>query len=114
MGEKIIQLIKPLWNGFRKNWQLNLMDNVLRKLAIDRIEKHSINCLFDSNQQSIKDGKQCHRYKNKLEVYDTFNNCQVMSMIQLNNGNFIFSVMSMLHAPRTFKIFVVFIITIGT
>jgi hypothetical protein len=92
-GRKIIQLIKPLWNGFCKNWQLNLVDNVLRKMAIDRIEKHNINCLFDSSQQSVKAGKQYHRYKNKSEVYDTFNNCQVMSMIQLNNGNFIFAVM---------------------
>ena len=29
MGEKLIQLIKPLWNGFQKNWQVNIMDKML-------------------------------------------------------------------------------------
>ena len=85
MGEKFIQQIKPLWNGFRKNWQLNLLDNVLQKMAINRIEKHS--------QQNVNKGKQFHKYKDKEDVTDNFNNRKPMSMIQLDNGKFFFSVM---------------------
>ena len=28
-GEKIIRVMKPLWFGYRKNWEVNLMTNVL-------------------------------------------------------------------------------------
>jgi hypothetical protein len=37
-GEKIIGLLKPLWFGFRKNWHLNLMNNLLKWMAIDRVQ----------------------------------------------------------------------------
>ena len=40
-GEKVLGVIKPHWFGYRKNWQVNLMDKVLRNMAMERIEmKH--------------------------------------------------------------------------
>jgi hypothetical protein len=35
-GEKIIRVMKPLWFMYRKNWEVNLMTNVLNMMAIDR------------------------------------------------------------------------------
>ena len=87
MGEKFIQEMKPIWNGFRKNWQLNLIDNVLKKMAIDRIEKYGLH-------SSVNGGKQFHRYKNKEDVLHNFNNRRPMSMIQVENGNFIFPLLN--------------------
>jgi len=34
MGEKLIQVVKPLWNGFRKKWQKSIMDKVMKQMAI--------------------------------------------------------------------------------
>jgi len=42
MGEKIIQQMKPLWNGFLKHWQIILLDKLLKKMAIDCIQQDSI------------------------------------------------------------------------
>ena len=42
MGEKILRLVKPSWNGFRKNWQLNKMDKVLRKMAMIKLQSASL------------------------------------------------------------------------
>ena len=42
MGEKILRLVKPSWNGFRKKWQLNKMDKVLRKMAMIKLQSASL------------------------------------------------------------------------
>ena len=88
MGEKIIQHIKPLWNGFRKHWQLHLVDKLLKKMAIDRIQLHSMGH-SGKNDNYIKEGKQFHSYKTKDEVYNQFNTRQPMSIIQLENGYYL-------------------------
>jgi hypothetical protein len=36
----------------------------------------------------VKEGKQLHTYKTKDEVYNRFNKCLPMSMIQIDNGNY--------------------------
>jgi hypothetical protein len=33
-GEKVLQLVKPLWNGFRSRWHVNLLDRVLNDMAL--------------------------------------------------------------------------------
>ena len=37
-GEKFLRLVKPKWHGYRKNWQLNMMDSLLQQIAMRRIE----------------------------------------------------------------------------
>jgi hypothetical protein len=41
MGEKLIQVVKPLWNGFRKNWQKSIMDKVMKQMAIQRVKNYA-------------------------------------------------------------------------
>jgi hypothetical protein len=88
MGEKIIQQMKPLWNGFRKHWQIILLDKLLKKMATDHIRQHSMG-RFSKKQSNLNEGKQFHVYKSRDEAYDTFPNRRSMSMIQLDNGNFV-------------------------
>ena len=33
-GEKVLQLVKPLWNGFWSKWNVNLLDRVLNDMAL--------------------------------------------------------------------------------
>jgi hypothetical protein len=42
MGEKILRLVKPSWNGFRKRWQYNKMDKVLRKMAMIKLRSATL------------------------------------------------------------------------
>ena len=41
MGEKLIQVVKPLWNGFRKKWQKSIMDKVMKQMAIQRVKNYA-------------------------------------------------------------------------
>jgi len=43
LGEKILRVVKPSWNGFRKNWQINKMDTVHRKMAMIKLQSKSLN-----------------------------------------------------------------------
>lgn len=36
-GEKVLTIVKPTWCGFRKSWRMNMLDRMLRRMAIDRI-----------------------------------------------------------------------------
>ncbi len=40
MGEKVLQLVKPNWYGFRKNWQINKLDQVLRKMSMVKMREN--------------------------------------------------------------------------
>jgi len=91
MGEKIIQHIKPLWNRFRKHWQLHLVEKLLKKMAIDRIQLHSMGH-SGKNDNYIKEGKQFHSYNTKDEVYIQFNTRQPMSIIHLENGYYLIAI----------------------
>jgi len=37
-GEKILRLVKPTWTGLRKNWQVNMLDAMLRQTAMGRLQ----------------------------------------------------------------------------
>jgi hypothetical protein len=37
-GEKFLRLVKPKWHGYRKNWQVNMMDGLLQQIAMRRVE----------------------------------------------------------------------------
>jgi hypothetical protein len=41
MGEKVLRLVKPNWFGFRKNWQINKLDYVLRKMSMVKMSDSS-------------------------------------------------------------------------
>ena len=108
-GEKIIGLLKPLWFGFRKNWHVNLLSNLLKRMAIDRVQ-----CAFKkidekspcapSCGQDIEDDmesvdeldinslnqsqKMVHKYINLEEIRSRFENRKPMSVVCMRNGTF--------------------------
>jgi hypothetical protein len=71
-----------------KKWQINLLEKLLKKMAIDHIQQHSMG-QFSKKQCNLKEGKQFHVYKTRDEAYKTFHNRRPMSMIQLDNENFV-------------------------
>lgn len=36
-GERVLSIIKPTMTGYKKNWQINVMKNILNKMALNRI-----------------------------------------------------------------------------
>jgi hypothetical protein len=36
-GEKVLQLIKPRWNGYRKKWPLHMMNHMLQSISLKRL-----------------------------------------------------------------------------
>jgi hypothetical protein len=38
-GEKIIGMVKPLWLGYRLNWHKNLLDKLMKRISIDRVQE---------------------------------------------------------------------------
>jgi hypothetical protein len=99
MGEKLIQLIKPLWNGFRKNWQVNIMDKMLRQMAIERVQKnhsennselHSLN--YEETSTPSAKGKLYFVYNSLKHIQQEYNERRPLSIIQLDNGKFLAAV----------------------
>jgi hypothetical protein len=99
MGEKIIQLIKPLWKGFRKNWQVNIMDKMLRQMAIERVQKNHWEDNNEKNSLKYEEtstpsskGKLCFVYNSLQHIQQEYNERRPMSLIQLDNGKFLATV----------------------
>jgi len=113
-GEKMLQTIKPRWFGYRKNWQQNIIDNILKKQALRRIcKKHSIDVenepFLDDESDSDDDEGQENEERNDNEqiaqntsdtqrnyvVYkaarvavNQLSNRRPVSILQLSNGHF--------------------------
>ena len=114
MGEKVLRLVKPNWYGFRKNWQINKLDQVLRKMSMvkmrekkkimgsDELEKNMIDDLDYLSDSSADDEKERHTssdevgkfsgllkvYKNKEELLRTFQMGYPLSVVRLICGRF--------------------------
>ena len=53
-GEKVISIARPYWNGYKKNWQQNLTDEMLRRLAMERISRSNKGkCCYDGHDQQL-------------------------------------------------------------
>ncbi|MFY7881041.1 MAG: hypothetical protein ACOVR6_01995 [Fimbriimonas sp.] len=105
-GEKIIGLLKPLWFGFRKNWHLNLMNNLLKRMAIDRVqcaykkiaeEPNSCPQDIDEDADSVDAAEDCginlsrkmvHKYSSLEHVQALFQNRKPLSLMCLKSGMF--------------------------
>lgn len=113
MGEKVLRLVKPNWYGFKKNWQINKLDQVLRKMAMvkmrvnnktegtAKLEKEMTDDI-DYLSDSSTDENECNStydencrfigllkvYKNKVELLRMFQMGYPLSVIRLICGRF--------------------------
>jgi hypothetical protein len=70
LRENIIQLMKPTWFGFRKNWQVTMMmDKLLKIMALDRIRKNdvSLSSKSEENEEDEHDTDEALLRVNKLQ-----------------------------------------------
>jgi hypothetical protein len=89
LGEKIIQLMKPTWFGFRKNWQVNMMDKLLKSMALGRIRKNDVTSEENEEDEDDTDEaltlnysqKLVHIYKNEEDVNSRFHQCEPLSIV---------------------------------
>ena len=53
-GDDELRFAKPYWNGYKKNWQQNLTDEMLRRLAMERISRSNKGkCCYDGHDQQL-------------------------------------------------------------
>ena len=108
-GEKILRLVKPTWIGFRKNWQLNMLNRLLRQTAMGRLqskeghtEADAIKWMtedvedeldeddpIENNTSDIFQGNHLlKRYSNAADVRRRFQCRRPLSLVRLNNQKF--------------------------
>jgi hypothetical protein len=56
-GERVLSVVKPTWGGYRKNWMSNMLDRMLRQMAIERIKSQQQygNLMIDDVSPRIED-----------------------------------------------------------
>jgi len=114
LGEKIIQLMKPTWFGFRKNWQVNMMDRLLKSMALSRIRKSDVTLISEENEEDEDDTdeaikvnysqKLVHVYKSEEDVNIRFLQHEPLSIVVTKDNNFAcllpFGIMKELNCSR--------------
>jgi hypothetical protein len=90
LGEKIIQQMKPTWFGFRKNWQVNMMDKLLKSMALGRIRKNDIQLMEENEEDEDytdeelwvnNSQKLVHLYKSQEDVKIRFHQHEPLSIV---------------------------------
>ena len=58
-GERVLSVVKPSWCGYRKNWMPNMLDRMLRQMAVERIKskQRSGNLKIDDTSSGIVDNE---------------------------------------------------------
>ncbi len=96
-GEKIIRVLKPLWFGFRKNWEVNLMTNALNIMAVDRVLHTEYNkrrqtdtntCNKEVEKSIGLAKKMVHKYASREEVTERYLSRKPLSVVQLTDGRY--------------------------
>ena len=109
-GEKILRLVKPTWIGFRKNWQQNMLDRLLRQTAIGRMqlkggrsEDNAINWMTDDIDEDLDEHEHVektpsndilkgvnllHRYKTAGDIRRLFQARRPLSILRLIDQRF--------------------------
>lgn len=108
-GEKILRLVKPTWIGFRKNWQVNMLDRLLRQTAMGRLqskeghtEADAIKWMTEDIEDELDEDDPIEnitsdifqgnhllkRYSNAGDVRRQFQCRRPLSIVRLNNQKF--------------------------
>ena len=75
MGKKFLWLVKPKWHGYQKNWNINLMDNILQKMAMQRIEQMQASWMVEDGEDemtSYSGGVKFLTYSSEPAIRSTF------------------------------------------
>lgn len=95
-GEKIIKFFKPVWFGFRNNWQSSILDSVLKRMAIKRV----INDLNDdeddieeetteiNKEDTVHSSRLFHPYVGIDHLISQYSNRQPLSIVRLQDSTF--------------------------
>jgi hypothetical protein len=78
--EKVLQQLKLLWLGFRKNWQENNLKDIYQQGEITRITEEL------RNEKKNSGAKMFHIYSDYITARNTLIQNKPMSVIQINNG----------------------------
>jgi hypothetical protein len=79
-GEKVLQQLKLLWLGFRKNWQENTLKDIYQQGELTRITEE----LRNEKKKSV--AKMFHIYSDYITARNTLLQKKPMSVIQINDG----------------------------
>jgi len=90
-GEKIVGLLRPLWNGYRLNWHKNIMDNILKQMSISHIK-----CNNNENEDgdSNKDAETSistysyYRYGTIATIQSKYTSGKPLSVVLLSSNTF--------------------------
>jgi hypothetical protein len=91
MGEKYIQLVKPIWSGIQKNWHRNVLDTLLQQMSIERVLENFIPIDGVVLNSTNKD-KMHFTYSSKHKLQQSYGGQHPISIIQLHNGDFYASI----------------------
>ena len=88
-GEKVLQLIKPLWNGFRRKWHHNILVRVLNDMALKRLCMHTcmegaaLDDVVEESKSNISVNGLYTAYVDVAEVKRNFRQRRCMSAVFL-------------------------------
>ena len=81
----MLQSIKPRWVGYRKNWDVNMLDGMLQYMAMERLtSRHSIT----REDVACDTAKDVVIYINRETVDNNFANNRPISVVILNGGEY--------------------------
>jgi hypothetical protein len=80
LGEKVLQQLKLIWIGFRKNWQENTLRDIYQQGELARITEE----LRNEKKNSV--AKMFHIYSDYITARNTLLQKKPMSVIQINDG----------------------------
>jgi hypothetical protein len=80
LGEKVLQKLKLLWLGFRKNWQEKTLKDIYQQGELTRITEEQ------RNEKKNSGAKMLHIYSDYITARNTLLQNKPMSVIQSNYG----------------------------
>jgi len=88
-SKKIIKLIKPLFNGVQKYWQVNVLDKMLMQMAIERVHNSVLKESGDRKKKQSSSSKLCFTYSAFQHLEQQYNDRKQISIVQVDNEKFL-------------------------
>ena len=95
-GEKILQQVKPLWLGFRKNWQQSILTRMLNERALKLMMKSEIQNEDKASKpdDTLRVESMYHTYADVADVKRQMRRRVAMSAVFLSTGELVFLIRS--------------------
>jgi len=102
-GEKVLSMVKPHWHGYGKNWQQNMMEKLLKHMAMNRVTLNQMgkgtkswdihDLAMETDEEDEAEctyyGKKYVVYRNELTVRRKFEGRQPLSAVGLTDGKMV-------------------------